>query len=347
MGVILAVLMSSCVLVAGCGGSTDTVDSTKSAEADLANNLETPTKAPPLPSEIRVSLDNYMGAENVGLLMAKERGYFEDAGLNVWLGKPLRPSNTVYYVLTRIDELGLVSLPQVAIARENGLPIEAVGSVISQPTAAMIWLKGSEVNSMADLEGKTIGVPGVPYQEDLLESVLEDAGLTIDDVEVQPLGYLLVRALLSGRVDAIFGGSWNIEGAALEAKGAEPVIKRVQDFGVPAYDELTVVTRSDRVVADPQMIRAFMSAVRRGTAAAVKNPKAALKVLEESSESNEELTPKQTEAQLEATLPLLSKNGYMDPHRAADLIDWMHEQGWIEQQMPVSEVLTNASQPQP
>lgn len=339
MGVVLAVLMASCAFVAGCGGSADTVESTESLEAELAKSLETPAEAPPLPSKIAVSLNGYMGADNVGLLMAKERGYFDDVGLNVWLGKPLRPSNTVYYVLTRMDELGVVSLPQVAIARENGLPIEAVGSLISQPTAAMIWLKDSDVHSMEDLEGKTIGVPGLPYQDDLLQAVLEDAGLTLDDVEVQPLGYLLVPALLNGRVDAIFGGSWNVEGAALEAQGAEPVIKRVQSSGVPAYDELAVVTRSDRVDADPQMLRAFMSAVRRGTAAAVKNPKAALKVIEKSGEIDEKLTRKQIEAQLEATLPLLSKSGRLDAGQTNDLLDWMHEQGWIQSAMSASELL--------
>ncbi|MFL5872526.1 MAG: ABC transporter substrate-binding protein [Solirubrobacterales bacterium] len=293
-----------------------------------------------------MSLDSHMGAENVAFLMAEKRGYFEDAGLKVWLGSPVRPSNTVPYVVTHIDELGVVQAPQVALARDEGLPIEAVGSVISQPTAALIWLKGSDVKTMADLEGKTIGVPGIPFQEDLLGSVLEKAGLTLDDVDVQPLGYLLVPALLSGRVDAIFGGTWNIEGATLEARGAEPVIKRVQSFGVPPYDELVVVARSDRVAANPKALRGFMSAVKRGAAAAAKNPEAALKVIEESSKPDERLTRKQTEAELTATLPLLSQDGYMDPHQAAGLIGWMNEQGWIKQEMPVSELLTN-SLPQP
>ncbi|HEY3434218.1 MAG TPA: ABC transporter substrate-binding protein [Solirubrobacterales bacterium] len=336
------------LLTAGCGKSTDTVESTATTVSS-ADELP-PTKAPPLPPEIRVSLDSYKGAENVGLLMAEKRGYFKDAGLNVWLGVPLRPSNTMYYVLTRMDELGVTQLPQVALARENGFPVEAVGSVVSQPTAAMIWLEGSDIKTMADLEGKTIGIPGIPFQEDLLRTVLEDAGLSFEDVDVQTLGYLLVPALLNGRVDAIFGGSWNIEGAALEAGGAKPVIKRVQDSGVPAWDELVVVTRSDRVVADPEMIRAFMTAVRRGTEAAVRNPEAAAKVIRENSETslaetNKRLTRKEAEAQLKATLPLLSKDGYVDPDRAADLIDWMHERGWIEKQIPVSELLTNGLPP--
>jgi ABC-type nitrate/sulfonate/bicarbonate transport system substrate-binding protein len=71
----------------------------------------------------------------------------------------------------------------------------------------------------------------------------------------------LVSALLSGRADAIFGGSWNVEGIELESRGAEPVITRIQDLGIPDYEELVMVARSDLVADDPRLIRDFMSAV--------------------------------------------------------------------------------------
>lgn len=333
MGLLVAMVL------AGCGGSTDGAGS----EETDATLLE----APPLPAEIKVALDGYEGAENVGLLMADKRGYFDDVGLNVWLGAPLLPRSTAFYVATRTDELGVAQLPQVAIARDNGLPLVAVGSVIPQPTAAMIWLRGSGVRAIADLRGKTIGVPGVPFQKALLQIVLEDAGLTPEDVRIEPVGYKLVPALLKGRVDAIFGGSENVEGAALEARGAEPVIKPVQSLGIPAYDELVVITRDDRAAADPQAIRAFMAAVRRGTVAALKDPKGAAKVIQQSDESDPESTRRDTEAQLKATLPLLSRTGKLDAERAADFLDWMHERGLLKRPMPVSDLLLDERPPQP
>lgn len=327
------------MLMGGCGASTNRVDP---ADIDVES-----LGPPPLPDEIKVSLDGYEGAENVGLLMAEKRGYFDDVGLNVWVGAPLRPRSTAFYVATRTDELGVAQLPQVAIARENGLPLVAVGSVIPQPTAAMIWLGRSRIRAVADLRGKTIGIPGVPFQDDLLRTVLEDAGLTLEDVKVKPLAYRLVPALLNGRVDAIFGGSGNVEGAALEARGAEPVIKPVQSLGVPAYDELVVITREDRAAANPQAIRAFMSAVRRGTAAAVKDPKGAARLIAKSSESDPEYSRTETEAQLKATLPLLSRTGKVDASRTADFLDWMHGQGWIKRAMPVHELLVDEYPSQP
>lgn len=335
---LLAGLLAA-VLIAGCGASADTGGSTGTAA--------TPPEAPPLPSEVKVSLDGYKGASNVGFLMAEKLGYFDDAGLKVFLGAPAIPSNTVYYVATRIDELGVTRLPRVPIARENGLPVVVVGSVIPKPTAAMIWLRDSGVRTVGELKGKTIGIPGIPYLKDLLRVVLENAGLTPEEVAVRPVGYRMVPALLEGEVDAIFGGSPNIEGAALASRGAEPVVKRVQDLGVPDYEELVVITREDRAAADPEAIGSFMSAVKRGTAAAVRHPRAAAKLIAKSPETDPHATLGEIEAQLKATLPLLSRTGRVDSGKARGLLDWMREQGMIERAVPASELFADQDPPRP
>jgi putative hydroxymethylpyrimidine transport system substrate-binding protein len=204
----------------------------------------------------------------------------------------------------------------------------------------MIWLKESGIEGVADLRNKTIAVPGIPYQEEMLESILERAGLKPDEVEVKQVGYKLMPALLHGRADAIFGGSWNIEGAALRERGADPVIKRVQELGVPAYDELVVITRADRAAREPQVIRRFMSALTRGVAAVKRNPEMAQKLVEagphEFATSKEEMA-----AQMRATLPLLSSSGDFDPRQAGRLVAWMQGQGMIDRKPSVSELFTN------
>jgi putative hydroxymethylpyrimidine transport system substrate-binding protein len=326
------------LLFAGCGGSADSGGSTKTVAA--------PIEAPPLPSEIKVTLNEYIGAESVGLLMAEKLRYFDDAGLNVWIGNAANPKNAEYYVATRIDELGVVPLPQVPIAREDGFPIVAIGSVISRPTASMIWLEGSGIRTMADLKGKTVGISGVPFQKDLLRTVLEGAGVPPEEVEVRSVRYRLVPALQKGEVDAIFGGSPNIEGVALESRGAEPVVKPVRDLGVPAYDQLAVITREDRAAADPQAMRAFMSAVKRGTVAALRHPEMAARLIVKSPDADPKATLEETKVQLQETLPLLSMTGRLDSGQTSKFLAWMHEQGLIKQPMPASELLADQA-PQP
>lgn len=324
------------VSLIACGGGEGT--------GKVATSEKSPPPKPP--PEILVTLDGPRGAENAGLVMAAEEGFFEDLGLNVVLRSPAKPRRPVTYVADRTDEIGVAQLPQVVLAKEKGAPIVAVGSVMPHPTAAVIWLPESGIQSISDLRGKTIAVPSIPYQEGFLETVLERAGLTPEDVKIENVGFDLTWALLNGRADAIFGGSWNLEGAALESLGAEPVITRLRSLGVPAYDELVVLVRTDVLAKKPEMVRKFMSAVVRGTKAAAADPKAAAKAIEAAYERDLKLKRKEIEAQLKATLLLLSKSGHMDPAQATGLVEWMQEHGQIKRRVPVSDLLTDEYLPQ-
>ncbi len=147
-------------------------------------------------------------------------------------------------------------------------------------------------------------------------------------------------ALLHGKADAIFGGSWNIEGAALRARGAKPVIKRVQDLGVPSYDEVMVITRSDRAAREPWVIRKFMSALTRAVRAVKRNPELALKLVE-SGPHEFPVSESETKAEVMATLPLLSTSGHIDPDQADNLLTWMQDEGMIQQRPTASQLFTD------
>ena len=41
-----------------------------------------------------------------------------------------------------------------------------------------MWLPDSGIEEISDLKGKTIAYPGVPFQKDFLEYILEGAGLS-------------------------------------------------------------------------------------------------------------------------------------------------------------------------
>lgn len=328
-----AVLLTAC----GDGGESDTA----------GGNVRMAEKQPDRPRKIehlKLTLAGLEGPESAGILMAEERGYFSDEGLDVDVLTPSNPTSAIGYVEYNVDDLGVTSQPQLVLAREEGSPLVAVGSLVTQPTAAMIWLRESKIRGIADLEGKTIAIAGLSYQEALLESMLAEAGLTLEDVVVEEVSYELAPSLVSGKADAILG-SWNVEGLELESRGLHPVVTPVDTLGIPAYEESVLITRADRVAEDPQMIRGFMSAVRRGAIAAIEDPEAVVKAIETGDETNPETDRKEIEAQVEATLPLLSKTGYMSPEQAEQLVVWMLDQGMIEDEMPVSELLTNSYVP--
>jgi putative hydroxymethylpyrimidine transport system substrate-binding protein len=130
-----------------------------------------------------------------------------------------------------------------------------------------------------------------------------------------------------------------MEAIELESQGVQPVVTPVQDFGIPAYDELVAIARTEEVSEEPEMVRAFMAAVTRGNAAAVEDPSAVFDALDFNADANPETSPKALRAQIQATNPLLSEDGNVDPEQAQGLVDWMQEEGMIEEEVPVETLL--------
>lgn len=328
----IATLGIALLLLAGCGGGED--EGTAKARPE----------PPPKLKYVELTLEGFADPDNVGVLMADQQDYFSDAGLNVRVVSPVVTDNVPEYVAQDAVDLGLLPMPELVRAREKGMPLVAVGSLVGRPTAAMIWPRKSKIDGVADLEGKTIAVNGLPVEEGFLEIVLEKAGLSLKDVKIKRLGHRLVPALVKKRADAIFGVSGNVEGAELEARGLEPVVTPLQKLGIPPFEDLVVITRRDLLKGNPGWIRALMSAVDRGTAAAIEDPEAAAEAIAVQRKGTGYGEPGKLAlrmTKLEATLPLLSRTGEMNVGQVTRLIDWMHSHGLIQRELPATAVLTN------
>lgn len=325
------------IFLAGCGsGSAD--ESTGGSASRAGEAHKTSGKL----QSLTVTLEGYPDAENVGVLMADQLGYFTKAGLDVAVLHPVDSNNVPEYVATGGDDIGLLPQPQVLMARDEGMPLVAIGRLVGAPTMAMIWPRKSRIERLADLAGKTVAINGFSFEEGFLQALFAQAGLKPGAVKVKSVAYGLVNALVKGRADAILGSA-NIEGAELEARGLKPVATPLQKLGVPSYEELVVVTRRGRLSGHSPWIRSFMSAVTRGTAAAIEDPKAAAVAI---SSARKELElpvagPKLTETKVEASLPLLARDAQMSRGGATRLATWMHEQDLIRQKLPTAAVLTN------
>lgn len=342
------------VLFVGCGGGsgTDAAQTTALEPADTSSTTETTSAAEAeakaaeacrvVPGQhIDIALDDWETPEVAGILMAIRRGYFADSGLKVSMLAPPEPGAVIPDVVGGSDAFGISHEPEAVLAREKGEPIVIVGSLVSRPTAAMIWLKKSKIGGIADLKGKTIAIPGLPFQESFLGKALATGGLTLGDVKVESAANEMVSDLVKGRVDAVFGRS-NLQGAELEARGLKPVVTPVQDLGIPAYNETVLIAQTDCVSRKPKVFRKFLSAVDRGTAAAIEDPEGVVDALKAEPESNPETGRKAMKAQVIATFPLLSNSGFVRPGQAHALVDWMHKEGMIQRKVPVSKLLTNA-----
>jgi putative hydroxymethylpyrimidine transport system substrate-binding protein len=290
------------------------------------------------PQPFDLTLDFYPNPDHAGIYMAEKLGYFEDAGLDVDVHTPSDPAAPIKQVAAGRSDLAISYEPEVVLAAEQGLDVLAVGALVDRPLTSMIWLGKSGIKGIGDLRGKTVATAGIPYQDAYLKTILSRANLSPSDVKAVNVGFGLLPAIIGGRAQAMLGGFSNVEGVDLRLRGKDPVVTPVDKLGVPTYDELVLVARRDRLEDDPQAIRLFLGALARGTAAAVKSPDATTEAL---LAANKDLDPKLTRAEVDATLPLLSKRGDMDPAEWSDFIAWMRDNELIAGRPATDEVLSN------
>jgi putative hydroxymethylpyrimidine transport system substrate-binding protein len=321
---IACVLLAGTVL-AGCGEKDETTSAGSTEPFTLA-------------------LDFYVNPDHAGIYTALERGYFEQAGLDVQPQVPSDPAAPIKLVATKRADLAISYEPEVVLARDQGLPVKAVAALVPSPLTSLISLPEAKIREVADLAGKTVATAGIPYQTDFLETMLDEAGVPPDNVEQVDVGLNLLPAVLSGRADAILGGFRNVEGVDLEERGKNPRVVPVDELGVSTYDELVLVANEDTVENDPESIRLFIAALERGTQTAVDDPAAASDAVLAAGEG---LDPKLTKAEIDATLPLLLPDtgnhpyGYMDPREWEEFAGFFADRGLIERRPTADDLLTN------
>jgi putative hydroxymethylpyrimidine transport system substrate-binding protein len=326
LAVALAALATLVVGLTACGGGDD--PSTGSASD---------------PQPFTIELDWYVNPDHAGIYAALDRGFFRQAGLDVKPQVPSDPSAPIKEVAAGRVDLAISYEPEVLLAADKGLDVEAVGAVVDSPLTSLISLPEGGIASAAGLNGKTVGTAGIPYQSDYLETILQTAGFSPSSAEEVNVGLNLLPALIGGRVEAILGGFRNIEGVDLRLRGLDPRIVPVDQLGVPTYDELVLVARRSTVDDHPEAIHAFIEALSRGTDYARAHPQEAANAVLSGGNG---LDPMQTRAEVAATLPLLAPPqgrpyGYLDPNAWRAYAEWMAAHDLISQAPPIDQVLTN------
>jgi putative hydroxymethylpyrimidine transport system substrate-binding protein len=295
------------------------------------------------PEQFTLALDWYVNPDHTGIYTALDRGFFRQAGLDVTPQVPSDPSAPIKEVAAGRVDLAVSYEPEVILAHEQDLDVQAVGALVDSPLTSLISLPQGGISSAADLNGKTVGTAGIPYQSDYLETILETAGLSPSSAEEVNVGLNLLPALLGGRVDAILGGFRNIEGVELRLRGLQPRVVPVDQLGVPTYDELVLVARKSTVADHPEAIRSFLGALAQGTDYARAHPQEAASAVLSAGKG---LDPVQTRAEVGATLPLLGPApgrpyGYLDPEAWRIYAAWMAQHDLIDEAPDPGELLTN------
>ncbi len=159
-------------------------------------------------------------------------------------------------------QLALLDISDLALAREQGVDVVAVGALVGKPLAALVAQRG--IGRPRNLEHKTVGVSGLPSDPAFLAAVMQADGGDVRTVRQVTIGFSAVQRLLTGRVAAV-PAFWNVEGVALRERGHPVDIFKVEHYGAPPYPEVVIdhVARHARQARRAD-IRAALAGDRRG-----------------------------------------------------------------------------------
>jgi putative hydroxymethylpyrimidine transport system substrate-binding protein len=291
-------------------------------------------------------LDYFPNADHAGLYAAQATGEFERAGLDVEIKAPPDPSAPLKLLQAGKADLVISYQPELLLARDKGADdLFSVGALVQRPLTSLIALPGSGIRGPRDLAGKRVGTAGISYQSAYLRTILERAGVDPGSVKETNVGFDFSRPLIAGRVDATLGAFWNYEGVDLERRRKRPTILRMDELGVPTYNELIFVARRDSFdEAGASRIRRFLQATARGHRTLRRDPATGIDALMQASSG---LDRDLQEAVVRATLPVFFPEeegrsfGWQDPARWDAYGRWMEENGLLKQPPIAGRALTN------
>jgi putative hydroxymethylpyrimidine transport system substrate-binding protein len=254
---------------------------------------------PGAPVGATLVLDFTPNAVHSGIYAAQREGFYRDAGIDLTIRQPGESTDAPKLLAAGRAEFAVLDIHDLGIARERGLDLVGVMPLVQRPLAAVIARRDRGISAPRDLEGRTVGVTGLPSDEAVVDSAVGADGGDAAAVKRVTIGFNAISALAAGKVDAATG-FWNAEGVALRRQGVPVRIFKLDEYGAPAYPELVLATAERTVARRPHLVRSLVAATTQGYELTAGEPQRALDDLLAEVPS---LDRAEQQAQLDALLP--------------------------------------------
>jgi NitT/TauT family transport system substrate-binding protein len=223
---------------------------------------------------VNMQLGWITGGNQIGEVVAKRLGYFEEEKINFAIQAGGPNIDGVAIVASGRYEVGQVSSsPSLMLAASQGLPVTCFAVGAQQHPYTFFSLPRAPIRSPKDMIGRKIGVQATG--QILLTALLRKNSIPEDKVEKVIIGSDMTP-LLTGQVDAITG--WVTNTTALKVLGPDVIALRLWDCGVQLY-ALPYYATTDTVAGKPDLLAGFLRAAGRGWAYAKANPEKAVDLL--------------------------------------------------------------------
>ena len=286
--------------------------------------------------KIKIVLDWVPNTNHTGLYVAKDLGYFKEAGLDVEIVQPPEGSTTAL-IGAGGAEFGISFQDTLAksFAKENPVPVTAVAAILQHNTSGIISLKEKGIDSPKKLEGKKYATWEDNIEQAILKKLVTDDKGDFSKVKLIPYTITDVVTGLKTDVDAVWVYyAW--DGIATERAGLQTNFLKIRDYGEELdYYSPVIIANNDFLKKNSEIAKKVLKAIKKGYEYAMKNPEESAKILVKNS-------PELDINLVTASQKWISKEyqsdakewGIIDGNRWNRFYEWLYKNKAVEREIP-------------
>lgn len=234
----------------------------------------TDTKTKPSGEKISLRLQWFDLAQFAGFYVAKDAGFYRDAGLDVDI-RPGGPDlNAITLVSSGSDNFGIWTADHILVAQSKGVPIVILAAIYRDDPNVLMVKQDSPIKTPKDFVGKTVTTVYGRATETVLNAMLAKAGVDKSKVNIIPFPFN-IQSFLEGKVDVSAGYIYDHPYQA-QVKGAMVRLIKPSDYGIKFYSDC-LFARRDFIEQHPKLVEKFVHATLAGWERALANKDEAVK----------------------------------------------------------------------
>ncbi|KGP90264.1 ABC transporter substrate-binding protein [Pontibacillus chungwhensis BH030062] len=298
------------------------------------------------PQDVTLVLDWTPNTNHTGLYVAKEKGYFEEQGLNVEIIMP-GEAGADQLVASEKADFGISAQEALTKARVQDIPVVSIAAIIQHNTSGFASPQDKNIDSPKDFEGKTYGGWGAPVEREVISSLMKQENADAEKVEIVNMGNTDFFTAVERDVDFawIYYG-WT--GVEAELRGKDLNMIYLTDYSEKLdYYTPVLTTNQKHIDEDPELVKDFTKAVSQGYQYAIDEPKKSADIL---IDAVPDLDPELVKASQEWLSPKYQDDaeqwGIQEKATWQNYADWMYENGLLDQELKADEAFTNEFLPE-
>lgn len=224
-------------------------------------------------------LDWVPNTNHTGLFVALEKGYFQEAGLDVTIRRPPEGSTTELVGLGQA-QFGISFQDSLAARLAGGLPVTAVATIIENNTSGVLARQDSGITQPLDMADHSYGTWNDPIELGMLEYIIESEGGDYSQVELVPNQ---ADNSVVGLANSMFESAWVYyawDGIMADSQDVPAEFFYFKDYAeeLNFYSPI-IIANNEYLENSQEEAEQVVQAIKRGYQYAIENPEEAVDIL--------------------------------------------------------------------